>query len=222
MNRSYTGKPPAIRSLPASFVTINQVFANLSNMTLQLGYNLSIAVRNITVVQVGAWQAAYTINLSYNLSTLDKTVSFTNSVVQQDVFSLLNIPDLYYNNRQRLQNWNDYRNITSPSQVKWNNTAFLSFVINRSYDTDNESPSLFLRMQNITLPSPYGIFTLINRTHPVLPLNHTSIDWQFFTGKEYICTFNAVYPELSLDLVMTTAYNLTGTTTRYGICPPPQ
>ncbi len=198
-------------ALPVSFQTLPQAFSNLSEAAASIGYVLSINVVNVTVFQTGAFQAIALVNISYNLSSRDGSVTFRNNLSNKEIlFTLVEVPDLLYNANASDLGWTETRTFKPYFTNRWNNTVFTSFVNNLSYGLNNQSPSIFYRLEGNFAPHPYGVETFINITK-IPPGNQTSVDWQYFSGLGYECTYanNSMYPSLRIAYETFADYNIT-------------
>lgn len=222
INGTYKGTGPDYIPL-TGFQTLPQAFSNLSEATKIIGFTLTVAVNDVTVVQTGAWTGEYTMNITYNLSSQDNTTTFRRTIIVQDAFSLIGLPDLYYNrNAVVFGPAAGNRTLLPFNELTWNNTAFLAFANNKTYIAANQSPSYFNRLQGYNIPNMYGVETIIP-TSITPSLNNVSIDSQYFNTSAYLCVYNhtGIYPNLRLSLEDILSFNITGSSLFYdgGGCP---
>lgn len=209
---------PNYKSLPTRF-------AELEAAGVPLGYNLSIKLQNISLIQSGPFQGSYAAGVDFNLSSKDNTTTFNRSVTIIGTVSLIGIPDLYYNLEGKPLGLGKHNFTPYLALQGWNNTAVLTMTQTGTYRIMNTSPDIFARLQGNTVPSKWGVESFVAIGAPSLVPNGTSIDVEYYTQQESLCTYQqpSIYASLRLNLTRLFDYNITGASIAYnpGGCPLP-
>lgn len=178
-------------------VTLPEMLSDIHNKSKKINANVNITSPTLTISQDDPWNLKVTFNAEIFVEDISGLASWNKTAAIVTYVPIKDFEDPVY-----IVRGNRVSNKMRKSPYEDVSLHLLEHVQNQYYIASTEAPDFLQRLHgNISLSSPYGIESLVNKTNPNLPQNDSSIvDHVYFSDEGGVgCKVAGMPPWFRLD-----------------------